>query len=55
MKTTPARIPAGASDQLLYRLHIEGRRNTPVNQRSTCPTHLNWRDRCAQQHGKGTA
>lgn len=48
--STVARIPADASDDLVLRLHQEGVRQTPAELRSTCPIHLNWRDRCAHLH-----
>lgn len=47
---TLPRIPAGASDDLILRLYQETARQTPADQRSTCPIHLNWRDRCAHLH-----
>ncbi|MFE8961768.1 hypothetical protein [Streptomyces iakyrus] len=50
---TLARIPADASDDLVYRIWRETRDQTPAEQRSTCPIHLNWRDRCAHLHEAG--
>lgn len=50
MTTTLPSIPADASDDLLLRLYQEGARQTPVELRSTCPIHLQWRDRCAHLH-----
>jgi hypothetical protein len=47
---TSPRIPADASDDLLYWIHSETRDQTPTHLRSTCPIHLNWRDRCAHLH-----
>lgn len=48
--STLAAIPADASDDLLHRLYQETARQTPVDQRVTCPIHLNWRDRCRHLH-----
>jgi hypothetical protein len=48
-RTLP-RVPADASDDLLYWIHWETRDQTPTDLRSTCPSHLNWRDRCAHLH-----
>ena len=48
--STVARIPADASDDLVLRLYQEGARQTPAEQRVTCPIHLNWRDRCHHLH-----
>ncbi len=31
-------------------LHREESRQTPVAERSTCPEHLEWRDRCVGRH-----
>jgi len=31
-------------------LHRETSGQTPAELRSTCPLHLNWRDRCADLH-----
>lgn len=50
MAATLARIPADASDDLVYALYMEGSRQTPAELRSTCPVHLNWRDRCQHLH-----
>ncbi|MFF9118302.1 hypothetical protein ACF09Y_22330 [Streptomyces massasporeus] len=47
---TLARIPADASDDLVYRIYRETRNQTPIELRSTCPIHLNWRDHCAHLH-----
>ncbi|CAL9664670.1 hypothetical protein SUDANB1_07149 [Streptomyces sp. enrichment culture] len=47
---TLPRIPADASDDLVYRIYRETRDQTPADQRVTCPIHLNWRDRCAHLH-----
>jgi hypothetical protein len=47
---TQPRIPADASDDLVLRIYRETRDQTPVELRSTCPIHLNWRDRCAHLH-----
>ena len=44
------RIPADASDDLMLRLYQETSRQTPDHQRSTCPIHLNWHDRCQHLH-----
>ncbi|MFJ3719053.1 hypothetical protein [Streptomyces sp. NPDC090057] len=52
---TLARVPADASDDLLRLLHVEAAWNVPLGERSTCPEHLNWRDRCAQLHVKETS
>lgn len=51
--STVARIPADASDDLVLRLYQEGARQTPAEQRVTCPIHLNWRDRCSHLHEAG--
>jgi hypothetical protein len=48
--STLPRIPADASDDLVYRIYREGRDQTPAALRSTCPIHLNWVDRCAHLH-----
>lgn len=48
-----ARMPADASDDLLLRLYRETARQTPAEQRSTCPIHLQWRDRCLHLHEVG--
>jgi hypothetical protein len=50
---TLPRVPADASDDLLLRLHQETARQIPVADRSTCPIHLDWRDRCAHLHDGG--
>lgn len=50
---TLPRIPADASDDLLLRLYQETSRQTPAEHRSTCPIHLNWRDRCRHLHEGG--
>jgi hypothetical protein len=50
---TLPRVPADASDDLLLRLYQETSRQTPASERSTCPTHLQWRDRCAHLHDGG--
>lgn len=47
---TVARIPADASDDLVLRIFRETRDQTPDHLRSTCPIHLQWRDRCAHLH-----
>lgn len=52
---TLPRIPADASDDLLLRLYQETSRQTPADARSTCPIHLNWRDRCAHLHEGGAS
>jgi hypothetical protein len=52
---TLARIPADASDDLVNRIYRETRDQTPTELRSTCPIHLNWRDRCAHLHEAGVA
>ena len=52
---TLPRIPADASDDLLLRLYQETSRQTPADARSTCPIHLNWRDRCAHLHEGGVS
>lgn len=49
---TLPRIPANVSDELLRKLHTEAAWNVPLDERRTCPEHLNWRDRCAHQHGE---
>jgi hypothetical protein len=38
------------SDDLDRVLRRETRDQTPDHQRTTCPVHLNWRDRCADLH-----
>jgi hypothetical protein len=50
---TVPRVPADASDDLLLRLYQETSRQTPAADRSTCPIHLNWRDRCIDLHDGG--
>lgn len=47
---TLPRIPADASDDLVYRIFREARDQTPDAERSTCPIHLQWRDRCHHLH-----
>lgn len=47
---TVARMPAEFSDCLDLKLFRETRDQVPAEQRSTCPVHLNWRDRCAHLH-----
>jgi len=49
---TLPRIPADVSDELLRKLHLEAVWNVPLDERRTCPQHLNWRDLCAHQHVK---
>jgi len=51
--STLACIPADASDDLLLWLHLETSQQTPAELRSTCPIHLNWRDRCRHLHVGG--
>lgn len=49
---TLPRIPADASDDLVNRIYRETRDQTPADLRSTCPIHLQWRDRCSHlPHG----
>lgn len=43
-------LPADASDDLVLRLFQETSRQTPAQERVTCPIHLNWRDRCIHLH-----
>jgi len=50
---TLPRIPADASDDLVLRLYQESARQTPAEQRVTCPIHLDWRDRCHHLHEAG--
>lgn len=50
---TLARIPADASDDLVYALYREGRNQTPASERSTCQIHLNWVDKCSHLHDGG--
>ena len=50
---TLPRIPADASDDLVFRLYQETRDQVPAAERSTCPIHLNWRDRCKHLHEAG--
>ena len=52
---TLPRIPADASDDLILRLYQETSRQTPDHLRSTCPIHLQWRDRCAHLPHGGAA
>ncbi|MFI8303701.1 hypothetical protein ACIF80_09650 [Streptomyces sp. NPDC085927] len=52
---TLPRIPVDASDELLRKLHVEAVWNVPLTERRTCPTHLQWRDLCAHQHGRAAA
>ena len=51
--STLARIPADASGDLVYALYTEGRKQTPADDRSTCPTHLNWVVKCSHLHVGG--
>ncbi|MYW66289.1 hypothetical protein GTY65_19850 [Streptomyces sp. SID8379] len=55
MTATVARMPADASDDLLRKLHVEHVTQVPAERRSTCATHLQWRDLCAQMHERGAA
>ncbi|MDH6610273.1 hypothetical protein M2164_005908 [Streptomyces sp. SAI-208] len=48
-----APLPAGASDDLVLCLYREASREVPVELRSTCPIHLDWRDRCAHLPHEG--
>lgn len=48
--STEPRMPAEFSDDLLAALYRETKRRVPADQRSTCPAHLTWRDRCADWH-----
>lgn len=43
-------IPADASDDLVHAIYRETRDQVPADQRSTCPIHLQWRDRCSHLH-----
>lgn len=45
-----ARMPAVSSDDLDRALQREARDQVPAGQRSTCPVHLDWRDRCHSWH-----
>ncbi|MER6183052.1 hypothetical protein [Streptomyces sp. NPDC001652] len=47
------RIPADASDDLVYAIYREGRDQTPAGQRVTCVIHVQWRDKCADLHDGG--
>ncbi|HEY9375223.1 hypothetical protein [Streptomyces sp.] len=47
---TLPRIPVDASDDLILRLYQETARQTPAEDRVTCPIHLQWRDRCRHLH-----
>jgi hypothetical protein len=47
---TVPRMPAEFSDSLDLKLFRETRDQIPADMRSTCPIHLNWRDRCAHLH-----
>lgn len=51
--STLPRIPADASDDLVFAIYREGRDQTPASLRVTCPIHLDWRDRCAHLHDGG--
>lgn len=50
--TTPTkpRMPAEFSDDLDRELRRETLQQIPVDQRVTCPVHLDWRDRCRGWH-----
>lgn len=47
---TKPRMPAEFSDDLGLKLHEETRDGVPADQRTTCPVHLHWRDRCRSWH-----
>ncbi|MEU0818909.1 hypothetical protein [Streptomyces mirabilis] len=47
--TRPA-MPAEFSDDLDRVLRRETRDQTPAAERTTCPVHLTWRDRCHSWH-----
>jgi hypothetical protein len=48
-------LPADASDDLVLCLYREAAREVPAELRSTCPIHLDWRDRCAHLPHEGGA
>lgn len=51
---TRPRMPADFSDDLDHALYREALHQIPADRRVTCPTHLNWRDRCAHLHEAGS-
>jgi hypothetical protein len=47
---TEPRMPAEFSDDLDQALYRETRTQVPAEQRTTCPVHLDWTDRCRSWH-----
>ncbi|MFD9464340.1 hypothetical protein [Streptomyces sp. NPDC060027] len=47
---TEPRMPAEFSDDLDRVLRRETRDQVSAEQRTTCPIHLTWRDRCRSWH-----
>lgn len=50
MATATPRMPAEFSDDLDRVLRRETRDQIPAAERTTCPVHLTWRDRCHNWH-----
>ncbi|WP_265560826.1 hypothetical protein [Streptomyces hygroscopicus] len=44
------RMPVEFSDDLARALYRETARQTPAEQRVSCPIHLDWRDHCRHLH-----
>lgn len=53
MRTATPRMPEVFSDDLLRALHREATWSVPDAERTTCPIHLDWRDRCRDLHVRG--
>lgn len=51
VRRTP-RMPRVVSDSFLRALHREDSWQVPAAERSTCPEHLDWCDRCVSLHGE---
>jgi hypothetical protein len=47
--TQPA-MPAEFSDDFGLAMHRETRDQVPAHERTTCPVHFQWRDRCHSWH-----
>ncbi|MFI5992459.1 hypothetical protein ACIBAC_11480 [Streptomyces sp. NPDC051362] len=47
---TKPRMPAEFSDDLDLAIRRETRDQVSDDQRTTCPVHLQWRDRCRSWH-----
>ncbi|MGW9024792.1 hypothetical protein ACWGQ5_11255 [Streptomyces sp. NPDC055722] len=50
MTDTRPRMPAEFGDDLLRAIHRETSWSVPLAERTTCPIHLNWADRCRHLH-----